>query len=128
MILLDENTPESQRRLLLRKRVHVRQISEDIGRRGMQDKEIISLLHQLDRPTFFTQDADFYVRRWCHRAYCLVHLDVGDENFAKYVRKLLRHRQLNSKAKRMGCVIQVQATQIALWRTSRQKEIHLEWA
>ena len=128
MIPLDENTPEKQRRELESKRVHVRQIGEDIGRKGMQDEEIISLLHRMDRPTFFTMDADYYFRRWRHRAYCLVFLDIDDRSFAKYVRRVLRHPELNSKAKRMGCVIRIRPEGISLWRIHRQKEIHLEWS
>ncbi len=102
MNLLDENVPESQRALLRSWRVPVRQIGLDIGRKGMKDDEIIPLLHPLDRVTFFTLDGDFYDRRLCHEGYCLVHLDVEEEMVAEYVRRLLRHRALNSKAKRMG--------------------------
>lgn len=127
MIILDENTPEKQRRLLEATRVHAHQIGEDIGRRGMQDEEIISLLHQLDRPTFFTLDRDYYFRRWCHPAYCLVHLDIDDRTFAKYARRVLRHPALNSKAKRMGLVIQVQPTGLTIWRIHAKKEDRFEW-
>jgi hypothetical protein len=54
MDVLDENIPESQRRLLLRQRVHVRQIGLDLGRKGLKDSEIIPLLYALDQPTLFT--------------------------------------------------------------------------
>ena len=54
MNILDENVPESQRSLLRKRRVPVRQVGQDTGRKGMKDNEIIPLLHQLDRPTFFT--------------------------------------------------------------------------
>jgi hypothetical protein len=74
--ILDENVPESQRLLLRSRRVAVRQIGLDMGRTGMTDDEIIPLLHQLNRPTFFTLDADFCDRRLCHEGYCLVHLDI----------------------------------------------------
>jgi predicted nuclease of predicted toxin-antitoxin system len=92
MNLLDENVPESQRRLLRSRRVSVRQVGLDVGRKGMKDDEIISLLHQSDRLTFFTLDADFYDRRLCHAAYCLVYLDVEDELIAETIRRFLRHR------------------------------------
>jgi len=34
-------------------RIRIRQTGYDIGRKGMQDEEIISFLHQLRHPTFF---------------------------------------------------------------------------
>ena len=46
MNILDENIINSQRLLLLDWRIPVRQIGFEIGRKGMQDAEIIPLLHQ----------------------------------------------------------------------------------
>ena len=43
MNILDENIPESQRTLLRSRRIAVRQIGHDLGRKGMKDDEIISL-------------------------------------------------------------------------------------
>ncbi len=60
MIILDENFPDSQRQLLRGWRVSFRQIAFEIGREGMTDDEIISLLHGLNRPTFFMLDEDFF--------------------------------------------------------------------
>jgi len=68
MNVLDENVPESQRALLRSKRVPLRQIGQEIGRKGMKDDEIIPLLLDCDRPTFFTLDSDFYDRRLCPAA------------------------------------------------------------
>ncbi len=94
---------------------------------GMKDDEIIPLLHQLDRPTFFTLDGDFYNRRLCHGGYCLVHLDVEEEMVAEFVRRLLRHRELNTKAKRMGRVIRASTTGLAIWRIHHDQENQLSW-
>ena len=127
MNILDENIPDNQETLLLRKRIHVRRVGREIGWFGMDDKEIIPLLHQLQRPTFFTLDADFYKRRLRHKGYCLVHLAVEDDMIAKYIRRLLRHPALNAKAKRMGTVVQIQPMGLALWRIGEPKEIRLEW-
>jgi hypothetical protein len=77
MNILDENILNDQRQLLKMWRIMAYQIGDDIGRKGMQDEEIIPLLHQLNRPTFFTRDSDFYHRPLCHSRYCLVYLDVG---------------------------------------------------
>jgi hypothetical protein len=125
--ILDENIPESQRTLLRSRRVAVRQIGQDLGRKGMKDDEILPLLHQLDRPTFFTLDGDFYDRRLCHEGYCLVHLDIEEERVADFVRRLLRHRELNTKDKRMGRVIRILPTGLALWRIHEEQESHLSW-
>lgn len=59
MNILDENIPESQRLLLRSWRIRTQQIGHELGRRGMKDEKIITLLHQLRRPTFFTRDLDF---------------------------------------------------------------------
>jgi hypothetical protein len=74
--ILDENIPESQRQLLQGWRISIHQIGHDIGRKGMQDDEIIPFLHQLRRPILFTRDLDFYDCRLCHARYCLVCLTV----------------------------------------------------
>ena len=127
MNILDENVPDSQRALLRSKRVAVRQIGQELARKGAKDDELITLLHELDRPTFFTLDGDFYDRRLRHKGYCLVHLDVEDEDVAEYVRRFLHHPEFNTKAKRMGCVIRVLPTVLAVWRIHHEKESHLEW-
>jgi hypothetical protein len=116
MNVLDENVPDSQLEILRSKRVPVRLIGLDIGRKGMKDDEIIPLLLQLDRPTFFTFDGDFYNRRLCHDGYCLVHLNVEEEAVAEYIRRLLRQRAWKTKASRMGRVIQVSTTGLVVWR------------
>ncbi len=43
-----------------------RQIGSEIGRKGMQDDEIIVLLRRLGKSTFFTRDLRFYDRKLCH--------------------------------------------------------------
>jgi hypothetical protein len=125
--ILDENVPDSQRVALRSRRVSIRQIGEEVGRKGKKDDEIVTLLHQLDRPTFFTLDSDFYNRRLCHEGYCLVHLDVDDEMAAEYVHRLLRHAELNTRARRMGCVIRVLPTGLKIWRIHQEQEDHHSW-
>jgi len=44
-----------QRQLLKMWRITSRQIGDDAGRKGMQDEEIIPLLHRSDHPTFWRQ-------------------------------------------------------------------------
>jgi hypothetical protein len=127
MNILDENIPDGQSAILRDWRVAFRQIGQDVGRAGMKDDEIIPLLHELDRPTFVTLDDDFYDRRLCHAGYCLVHLDIDDELTAEFVRRLLRHRELNTKAKRMGCVVRASSTGIAAWRIRRERLMQFDW-
>ena len=121
MNVLDENIPDDQFGLLQRRRIHVRKIGRDVGRKGMDDDEIIPLLHRLDRPTFFSLDEDFFDPRLLHSGYCLVHLDVDEEDVAKYVRRVLRHVELNTKAKRMGLILRVQPKIIHVWQVGEKK-------
>lgn len=127
MNVLDENVPESQRDRLRRRRIRVRQIGVDLGRKGMKDGEIIPLLHHLNRPTFFTLDSDFYDRGLRHERYCLVHLDIEEDMVAEYVQRILRHSALNSRAKRMGCVVRSAPSGLDLWRLGRSRELHSSW-
>ena len=60
MLVLDENVPADQRRLLRKWRVHFRVVGVDVASWGAADENLISLLHQLFRPTFFTLDRDFH--------------------------------------------------------------------
>ncbi len=128
MNILDENVPEGQLVLLRRARIPIRQIGDEVGRAGMKDHAIIPLLHELDRPTLFTLDSDFYDRRLRHEKYCLVHLDIDEDMVAEFVRRLLRHSELNTKAKRIGCVIRAMPAGITAWRIGHGKDMHLSWS
>jgi len=127
MIILDENVVQPQQRILRKRHIRFRLLGQEIGRRGMDDDQIIPLLHKLNQPTFSTFDEDFYDRRLCHKGYCLVHLDVEEELAADHICRLLRHRALNSKAKRMGTVIRIRTTGLAIWRSGEENELHLLW-
>jgi hypothetical protein len=127
MNLLDENIPDIQRRLIQNRHLPVYQIGVDIATKGIKDQAIISLLHALGRPTFFTQDHAFYRRALCHPEYCLVHLDVQEDEVADFVLRTLRHAELNTRAKRMGTVVRVAPERISLWRLRVQKQLHFDW-
>lgn len=127
MNILDENIIESQWQLLRRWRIPVRQIGEDIARKGIKDEEILPFLHQLPRPTFFTRDLGFYAREMCHRRYCVVCLVVAPSEVAMFVRRVLRHHALNTRAKRMGTVVRASRRGLALWRLHTQAEEFLPW-
>ena len=127
MNILDENIPRNQRELLLSWRVPIRQIGYDTGRKGIQDDEIIPLLHQLRRPTFFTRDSDFFDRRLCHQRYCLVYMDVDKYEAALFVRRVLRHPEFDTQAKRMGAVIRVSRRGLSLYRSHTGGQTFLNW-
>ena len=127
MNLLDENFPDPQVEELHRRGVRARKIGHGIGRTGMQDPEILTLLHALRRPTLFTLDWDFSGRRLCHLAYCLVYLYVRRHDAAAYVRRVLRHPEFNTQAKRMGAVIQASESGLRVWRRNEAEQV-LAWS
>lgn len=128
MNILDENIPRPQRELLERWRIPIRHIGFNVGRRGLQDDEIIPFLHQLRRPTFFTRDQDFYDRHLCHLRYCLVFMNVEKNESAVFVRRLLRHTNFDTQAARMGAVIRVFRGGITVWRLHAHRETYMDWA
>ena len=129
MNILDEGNPDSQRQLLRRRRISIRHIGYDVGRKGLQDEEIIPfLIIKRRHVTFFTLDADFYKRHLCHARYCLVSMAVRKNEAAEFVRRVLRHPQFNSGTKRMGAVIRVSHVGLSVWRLHSEKEAHVEWA
>lgn len=127
MIVLDENIPGDQCLLLEGKGVRFRKIGLDVGWNGMSDVDIIPLLHELDRPTLFSRDEDYFGRELCHRSYCLVYLDIRERVIAEYVRRVLRHSELRTKAKRLGKVIRVHPTGLSIWKLYAENEVQLDW-
>ena len=126
MNLLDENVDGDQREQLRTWGIRVRQIGHDIGRSGMQDDEILTLLHSLRRTTLFSRDRDFSGPRLCHSAYCLIFLHVPSDDTATYVRRVLRHPALNAQAKRMGAVIRASEPGLRVWRRNDSEQA-LTW-
>lgn len=127
MNILDENILTDERQLLQSWRIAIHQIGYDAGRKGMQDEEIIPFLHQSPRPTLFTRDEDFYERSLCHARYCLVYLNVQQYEVAVFVRRVLRHREFNTQAKRMGTVIRASHVGLSVWRLHVEQEIRFGW-
>ena len=109
-------------------RIRVRQIGQEIGHRGMQDSEIITLLHSLRRSTFFTRDRDFFYPDLCHSNYCLVNLGIDKNEAANYIRRVLRHPSLNTEVKRMGTVIRVTPEALYIWRLNVRHREALRWS
>ncbi len=127
MNILDENVLESQRQLLRKWHVPFRQIGYGLGRKGMDDDQIIPFLLTLRQPTFFTLDSDFFKHSLCHPRYGLVYLDVDELEAAAFIRRLLHHRWFDTHAKRMGVVLRVSHATIDLWRLRVEQEERFDW-
>lgn len=127
MNILDENISKSQRQLLESWRISMRQIGINTGRSGMKDTEIITFLQKLRRPTFFTRDDDFFKPQLCHSRYGLVYLDVEKSEVSIFIRRLLKHAEFNTQAKRMGNIVRVSGAGLACWRLHVRDEIHFKW-
>lgn len=128
MNILDENVLASQRQLLTKWRVRFRQIGYEVGRKGMDDEPIIPFLLTLRRPTFFTQDWDYYRQGLCHARYCLVVVDVKRAECAAFIRRVLRHPEFDTQAKRMGNVIRASHRRLAVWCLHAEKEVYFDWS
>jgi hypothetical protein len=128
LIILDENIPDSERALLRDWRIRVHQVGHEIGRKGMKDEEIVPFLHRRRSAVFFTRDLGFYLRTLCHPRYCLVCLAVSQYEVASFVRRLLRHRSFNTRAKRMGSVLLVSHTGIRRLRPRVRGEEEVGWS
>ncbi len=127
MNILDENIVANQRERLKSWRIPIGQVGYDLRRQGLQDDAIIPFLLELRRPTFFTRDSDFYDRNLRHAHYCLVCLVIGQYEVATFVRRVLRHPEFDTYAKRMGKVIRVTHTNISVWQPHAEKETYLTW-
>lgn len=127
MIILDENILEDQRQLLLSWRLGARHIGHDLGRKGLPDEEIVPFLYTLRRSTFFTRDQGFYQQGLGHSRYCLVCMAVGPSDVATYVRRLLRHQEFDTEAKRLGTVVRLSSRGITVWRLHAEQEVHFSW-
>jgi hypothetical protein len=125
--VLDEDIPKGQRLLLESWRVRVRQIGVHIGHRGMADEAIPPVLLRHRRPTFFTRDEGFYDRSLWHPGYSLIYLDVNKYETAVFIRRVLRQKDLNTQAKRMGTVVRVSAAGLWVWRAHAGRAARLTW-
>lgn len=127
MIVLDENVFESQRDQLRRWRIRLCQIGREVGRKGMQDDEIVPLLRKLRRPSLVSRDSDFFNPSLRNDRICLLYLDVRPLEVAEYVRRFLRHPEFRTWSQRKGCVARVSASGIAAWRIHDSRARRYRW-
>ncbi len=127
MNILDANIVTSQREQLAAWRIRVRQFGRELGHRFDPDANIVPLLRNLKRATFFTRDRDFWDARLSDPHYCIVWLDVPAMQAAHYIRRFLRHPHFNSAAKRVGKVVQIRPTGLTIYPLSDGKAERIAW-
>ena len=128
MIFLDQNFPQDQRQLLRSWRIRVRHFGYEIGRRGTRDEGIIPFLHDQPQSSWFTLDMGSYRPQLRHSNYCLVAMDVRDEEAAIFVRRLVRQQQFRTQRKRTGTVVRLSRVGIRYWRLGSEAEQSIEWS
>ncbi len=127
MNLLDENIRDDQRNLLRKWRIPCRQIGKEISRSGIEDENLIPLLHRLHRATLFTADKHFFKQSLCHPSYGLLYLDVRNVQVAEFIRRFLKHPAFDTQAKRLGIVARVSSGGVQSWRKGRAALETVEW-
>jgi len=107
-IIVDENMPR-RFTLMLQSWVSAGQISYEVGRKGIQDDEIIPrILLEVKRTTFLTQDRRIYQRERPHSGYCLVIVPgLPFSEIAALVRRLFRIPGFHTIAERMGKIVRI---------------------
>jgi len=127
VIVLDENIVDGQRLLLEGWNVTARQVGLDVGRKGLQDEEIVVLLRRLRQPTFFTRDLGVYTPELRHQHDAIVVAAVGQYELAAFVRRFLHHSEFDTHANRAGKIMRIASRGIAWWQLRRQQEAFVAW-
>ena len=125
--MLDENLPAGQRQWLRRWRIKYRVVGIEIAPAGTQDEQLVSVLHHLAEPTFFSLDRNFYRPDWRHATYCLVWLDVAENWAAEFIRRFLHHPRFRTQAKRLGTIARVHPGGILFWRLRASSPQSVTW-
>ncbi len=123
MILLDENIPAHEREKLYKHKIVYKQVATN----GLQDNEIVVVLHGEKNPTFFTHDHDFYHLHLRHKSVCIVWLNVFVHQIAEYIIKFLKHTQFDTKAKRTGKLIEITTSKIRIWELNAEHSFDIYW-
>ncbi len=124
--VLDELFDESVYEQLKARRIAIDKLGAGFGKTGWPDEHILQALHGSGK-TFHTRDHGFYRRSRAHSSYCIVYYDVPLVEMAAYVRRFLRHPQLNTHAKRLGKVIKVTTRRIEFWQRDRSTKSVIRW-
>jgi hypothetical protein len=127
MLVLDENLPESQRQLLLKKGVRFRSVGEDFVLLGSSDENILPALRLVSHPTFFSLDSHFFFGQKADLHYSLVWLDIPSNQSAAYIIRFLKHKAFNTQRKRMGSVIRLHSGGINFWKGKLRHLLTVSW-
>lgn len=127
MILLDENIRQDQAIQLRRQHIPAQFLVEHFAQKGIQDHDIVPVLHRLKQPVFFTHDRDFFRRDLTHNNYCLVWLDLFDGKAAEFIRAFLKHKLFDTAAKRTSIVARVHQEGIDFWQNNRAVLQRARW-
>lgn len=124
--VLDELFDQTVYEQLKAQRIAIDKIGAGFGTSGWLDEHILQALHGSGK-TFHTRDHGFYRRSCAHSSYCIVYYDVPLAEMAAYIRRVLRHPQLNTHAKRLGKVIKVTRQRIEFWQRGRSTKSMICW-
>jgi hypothetical protein len=127
MLVIDENLPEDQRALLLKKGIRVRAVGREVAFSGATDENLLPLFHRIQNVTFFTLDRHFFRRDWVHPKYSLVWLDITRKEAAEFIQRFLKHRCFNTQAKRRGTVVRVARSGLHFWTKTEQRLQSTGW-
>jgi len=127
VIVLDENILDGQRLLLEGWKIAVRQVGLDVGRKGLEDDDVVVLLRRLHQVTFFTRDLGFYAPSLRHPQYVIAVMAVRQYEVAAFIRRFLRHPLFDAHAKRAGRILRVAPTGIAYWQLRQEHEKLVGW-
>ena len=92
----------------------------------MMSKSFPFCLRCLARP-FSPKTGIIFKQGLCHARYCLVVVDVKRTECAAFIRRVLRHPEFDTQAKRMGNVIRASHRRLAMWRLHAEKEVYFDW-
>ena len=124
MIVLDENIVDGQRLRLEGWNLTARQVGLDVGRKGLEDEEIVVLLRRLRQPTFFTRDLGFYTPELRHQHYAIVVCCCGAVRAGGICPPL---PAFDTHANRAGKIMRIASNGIAWWQLRRQQEAFVAW-
>ncbi len=77
--------------------------------------------------TFFSLDSDFFNRNLSHLKFCLIFLDLEQYESAMFIRRFLRNEEFDTQKKRMGRVIKVSHSGLAVWKVNDETPQKYYW-
>ncbi len=94
------------------------------------DDRIPEILLELSKPTFVTIDHDFWDRRLCHPAYCILYFAIRNdqqEMLPPLLRALVTQKDFRTRTVRMGKVARIGLKQIDYFEYLVAHVAHIAW-